>query len=136
MALGVRLMDEFLRGGIFIIWRHRARHEEMKTDNQSKPCRLAIKRNDDTTYFITTTEEQRQFTSLLLGDVEPEQCKWTIQPAKLDWKAYRPEVMGAGSHLFIVTNHQEWQQVVEVAGGHLEVEKCVFTIPPYRWTAS
>ena len=115
---------------------HGGCHGEMKTDNQSPPFRLGIKRNDDMTYFLTTTDEERQFTNLLLGDVEPAQCSWRIQPAKLNWKAYRPEVMGTGKTLFVVTSHQEWEQVMDVVGGHLEVEKCVLTIPPYRWTAS
>jgi len=67
---------------------------------------------------------------MVLGDIKPEQCSWTIPPLKHDPNDYEPQIMGTGHTLFVVTSQREWERVMEVAGGHLKVENAVFAIPP------
>ena len=108
----------------------------MKTDKQTEPYRLGIKRNDDLTYFTTNTEEEHQFQSLLLGTISPEQCVWTVQPVKLNWKDYRPRVVGNGGCLYIVTSDEEMEYAIGGAWGGKDDPNFQFTIPPLHHTAS
>ncbi len=105
------------------------------TDKKT-PYGITQHRHDGYMYFATSQAEHQQFLEMVLGDITPAQCKWTIQPLKQDPNGYEPQVMGTGHTLFVVTNQREWEQVMEVAGGQLKVEKGVWTIPPLPWTAS
>ena len=111
-------------------------NDKMKTQIKAKPYRLGIKRYDDLTYFITSSEEHWQYTSLLLGDVLPNHCTWAIQPAMLNWKAYRPHAITVGGTKYLVTSRGEMAQVFELYNGDRVGENCVWTIPPYRYSAS
>ena len=108
----------------------------MKTDKQTEPYRLGIKRNDDLTYFTTSTEEERQFRSLLLGDINPEQCVWTVLPVKLDWKQYQPRFITSGDVTYIITSDEEMEYAIGGAWGGKDDLNFQFTIPPLHHTAS
>ena len=104
--------------------------------HKTKRYGITKHRHDGHYYFATSHAEHQQFLEMVLDDIKPEECSWTIQPLKHDPKGYDLQIMGTGNTLFVVTSHQEWEQVMDVVGGHLEVEKCVLTIPPYRYIAS
>ena len=108
----------------------------MNTNNQSKPFRLRIVRHDDLTYFTTTPTEHNQYHRLLLGDIQLNQCRWTIQPVKLDWAAYTPTAMTSGGVTYIVTNDEEWQYAMGAAWGGKDDANYRFTMPPMRHTPS
>jgi hypothetical protein len=105
-------------------------------NDKTKPYGITKHRLDGYFYFPTSYQEHQQFLEMALGDIQPEQCKWTIQPLKYNPKGYDPQIMGTGNHLFVVTSQHEWEQVMMVAGGQLKIENAVFTIPPLPWTAS
>ena len=106
------------------------------THNKRPPYALKIKRYEDTTYFITSLDELQQLLRLMLGEIEPSQCVWSVHPMKLDWKKYRPTVMGTGDTMFFVTSQKEFEQVLGVAGGDAEGQNYDWTIPPIPQTAS
>ena len=106
----------------------------MNTNIQSKPFRLRIVRHDDLTYFTTTPTEHNQYHRLLLGEVQPEQCRWTIQPVKLDWAAYTPTAMTSGGVTYIITSEEELEYAMGGAWGGKDDANYRFTIPPYRYS--
>jgi len=104
--------------------------------DKTNPYGVTKHRFDGYIYLITSQAEHQQYLEMVLGDILPEQCSWTIAPLKYNPKGYDPQIMGTGNHLFVVTSQREWEQVMEVAGGQLKIENAVFTIPPLPWTAS
>jgi hypothetical protein len=108
----------------------------MKTKTQAKPYRLGIKRHDGITYFTVNEQERLQFSGLSLGIIEPDRCRWTIQPAKLDWSAYEPRAMSCGELTYVITNEEEMEYALGSGWGGKDDPNFRFTIPPYRYTAS
>ncbi len=98
------------------------------TDTQSNPNRLRILRHDELTYVTTSQQEHEQFRSLLLGDINPEQCVWTVQPVKLDWRAFSPKRLATDRTQYIITNRKEMEQFYEVATGVTVAQNHVWTI--------
>ena len=108
----------------------------MNTNIQSKPFRLRIVRHDDLTLILSNTNEQQQYYGLLLGEVQPEQCRWTIQPVKLDWAAYTPTAMTSGGVTYIITSQEELEYAMGGAWGGKDDVNYRFTMPPMRHTPS
>jgi len=76
-------------------------------NDNTKPYGITKHRLDSYFYFPTSHQEHQQFLEMALGDIKPEQTKWTIPPLKYDPKGYHPKIISSGGLTYIVTSAEE-----------------------------
>jgi hypothetical protein len=93
-------------------------------------------RHDGCIFLITSHAEHQQYLEMVLGDIQPEQCKWTIQPLKHDPKGYQPTIMSSGGMTYIVTSTEEMEYAIGGAWGGKDNKNFKFTVAPLPWPSS
>ncbi len=136
MLWPVCLLGDFLELEIFIYGDTTDCHDKIMTTTtkQFQPC---VKRYEGLNYFLTSTQEAKQYQNLLLGDIEPQQCAWTIQPLNRNPEGgYQPHFCGVCPTCYVITSHQEMEQYLGLIIGTVSEGEAIWTIPPWRHTAS
>ena len=105
-------------------------------NDKTKPYGITKHRYEGSIYLITSHAEHQQYLEMALGDIKPEQTKWTIPPLKYDPKSYQPTIISSGGLTYIVTSAEEMLYAIGGAWGGKDDPNFRFTIPPYRHTAS
>ena len=103
---------------------------------KTKSYGITKHRFDGYIYLITSQAEHQQYLEMVLGDIKPEQCSWTISPLKHNPKGYQPTIISCGGVTYIVTSAQEMEYAIGSGWGGKDDENFRFTIPPLPWTAS
>jgi hypothetical protein len=104
--------------------------------DKTNPYGVTKHRFDGYIYLITSHAEHQQYLEMVLGDILPEQCSWTILPLKHDPKGYQPTIISSGGLTHIVVSAEEMEYAIGGAWGGRDDENFKFTVAPYRHTAS
>jgi len=104
--------------------------------NKTKPYGITKHRHDGYIYLITSHAEHQQYLEMVLGDIQPEQCKWTIPPLKHDSKGYQPTIISSGGLTYIVTSELEMLYAIGGAWGGKDDPNFEFKVAPMRYAPS
>jgi hypothetical protein len=103
---------------------------------KTKPYGITKHRHEGYMYFATSHAEHQQYLEMVLGDIKPEQAKWTIPPLKYNPNGYQPTIITSGGLTHIVTSPEEMEYAIGGAWGGKDDPNFEFKVAPMRYAPS